>query len=418
MCSAIEAADAAQRFAPAFAGRCRPRPRRTSSSVIRPCGPVPSTVSRSTSSSCAIRADQRRCADASSSRRPVSVPVSVPAWLSLCLSGASQRVSVPVVAGRRRAPSSPITTSTVPTGTDVALGDQDSRDLAARRRGDLDRRLVRSAPRRAGRPRRSPALGDQPAGDLALGQALAEVRQLELVGHGGGIYRGRPTQASRGTISTRSPDSTRARARSPARRPSARPRPPRHVAKPAATGPRSRSRRRSDRARCPAPAREPAGGRGRTTRRATRIRPVRHPGDRHDADPRVLPAHRLAGRRVSQMEPRPSPLQDQAQLARSEHPLPGRVIRLQLDVARELPCKQREDDRVVLPRLPVGPWKTPRAIPSSAYPSLRGIARLRRVRRVDANLDPLDLADLEADPRQRRSGLRPEPSPTRLALIQ
>ncbi len=66
---------------------------------------------------------------------------------------------------------------------DLALGNEDPRDGSARRGRDLDRRLV-------GRDldeRRVLgdllALLDEPAGDLALGQALAEVGQLELVGH-------------------------------------------------------------------------------------------------------------------------------------------------------------------------------------------------------------------------------------------
>ena len=107
------------------------------------------------------------------------------------------------------APSSPMTTSTVPTGTTLALLDEDLRDLARRRRGDLDRRLVRlDLDERL-------VLGDlvahrhEPARDLALGQALAEIGKLELVRHGDGTYRGRPTQASGGTIRTRSPPSTR-----------------------------------------------------------------------------------------------------------------------------------------------------------------------------------------------------------------
>ena len=92
---------------------------------------------------------------------------------------------------------------------DLALLDEDARDLAGRRRGDLDGRLVRLDLDERLVLRHLVPLGDQPAGDLALGQALAEVGQLELVGHGGGIYRGRPTQASAGTISTRRPPSDR-----------------------------------------------------------------------------------------------------------------------------------------------------------------------------------------------------------------
>ena len=67
---------------------------------------------------------------------------------------------------------------------DLAFGDEDSRDGSARRRRDLDRRLVgRDLDERV-------VLGDllalldEPASDLAFGQSFAEVGQLELVGHG------------------------------------------------------------------------------------------------------------------------------------------------------------------------------------------------------------------------------------------
>ena len=70
-----------------------------------------------------------------------------------------------------------------PDRDDCALLDEDPRDEPRRRRRDLDRRLV-------GRDldeRRVLgdllALLDEPAGDLALGQPLAEIRQLELVAH-------------------------------------------------------------------------------------------------------------------------------------------------------------------------------------------------------------------------------------------
>ena len=66
---------------------------------------------------------------------------------------------------------------------DFALADEDLRDDAARRRGDLDRRLVRrDLDERV-------VFGDllahvhEPARDLALGQALTEIGQLELVRH-------------------------------------------------------------------------------------------------------------------------------------------------------------------------------------------------------------------------------------------
>ena len=79
-------------------------------------------------------------------------------------------------------PSPPITTSTVPTGTTSPSARGSSR---RRRRPATGSRpsSCRSRSRRADRPRRSPAPHDEPAGDLALGQTFAEVRQLELVRH-------------------------------------------------------------------------------------------------------------------------------------------------------------------------------------------------------------------------------------------
>ena len=66
---------------------------------------------------------------------------------------------------------------------DVSFGDEDPRDLAAGRRRDLDRRLVRLHLDQRVVLDDLLALGDEPARDLALRQALAEVGQLELVCH-------------------------------------------------------------------------------------------------------------------------------------------------------------------------------------------------------------------------------------------
>ena len=96
-----------------------------------------------------------------------------------------------------------------PDGHDLALGDHDSRHLAGRGRRNLDGGLVGLDLDQRLVLRDLLALLYEPAGDLALGKTLTEIRELELVGHGGGIYRGRPTQASGGTISTRRPPSTR-----------------------------------------------------------------------------------------------------------------------------------------------------------------------------------------------------------------
>ena len=93
---------------------------------------------------------------------------------------------------------------------DLALRDEDARDEARGRRGDLDGRLVGlDLDERL-------VLGDlvadrdEPARHLALGQPLAQVGQLERVRHGGGAYRrGRPTQALGGTSRMRRPSPAR-----------------------------------------------------------------------------------------------------------------------------------------------------------------------------------------------------------------
>ena len=65
----------------------------------------------------------------------------------------------------------------------VTLGDEDPQDCAPGRRGDLDGRLVRlDLDERIVLGDRV-TLGDEPARDLALRQALAEIRKLELVRH-------------------------------------------------------------------------------------------------------------------------------------------------------------------------------------------------------------------------------------------
>ena len=86
-----------------------------------------------------------------------------------------------------------------PDRDDLAFLDEDLRDLAGGGRRDLDGRLVGLDLDERLVLGDLVALGDEPAGDLAFGQALAEVGKLELVRHGGGIYRGRPTQASGGS---------------------------------------------------------------------------------------------------------------------------------------------------------------------------------------------------------------------------
>ena len=66
---------------------------------------------------------------------------------------------------------------------DLALGHEDARDLPGRRRRNLDRRLVGLHLDERVVLGDLLALGDEPARDLALGQALAEIGELELVRH-------------------------------------------------------------------------------------------------------------------------------------------------------------------------------------------------------------------------------------------
>src|SRR5205807_1528563 len=66
---------------------------------------------------------------------------------------------------------------------DLALGHQDPRDLAGRGRRDLDRRLVGLHLDERVILGDLLAFLDEPARDLAFRQALAEIRELELVRH-------------------------------------------------------------------------------------------------------------------------------------------------------------------------------------------------------------------------------------------
>ena len=84
---------------------------------------------------------------------------------------------------------SPITTITAPDRHDVALRGEDARDDPGRRGRDLDRRLVGLDLHERVVLRDLLTFGDEPTCDLAFGQALAEVGQLELVGHARRFYR-------------------------------------------------------------------------------------------------------------------------------------------------------------------------------------------------------------------------------------
>ena len=72
-----------------------------------------------------------------------------------------------------------------PDGRDLALLDEDLEHRPGSRRRDLDRRLVGLHLDQRIVLRDALPLRDEPPGDLGLGQPLAQVRQLELVGHGG-----------------------------------------------------------------------------------------------------------------------------------------------------------------------------------------------------------------------------------------
>ena len=114
---------------------------RTSSSVIRPCGPVP--VDRREVDAELLR----RAAGRAASRGPSLALSRSARWLGPRFAAAPASAA---------APSPPITTSTRADRDDVALGDEDLRHDAGRGRRDLDRRLVGLRSRRAGRPPRSP----------------------------------------------------------------------------------------------------------------------------------------------------------------------------------------------------------------------------------------------------------------------
>ena len=73
-------------------------------------------------------------------------------------------------------------------GCDLSLLDEDLQHGALPRRGDLDGRLVGLHLDERLILGDLVTLRDEPARDLGLGQALAEVGELELVGHGGAGY--------------------------------------------------------------------------------------------------------------------------------------------------------------------------------------------------------------------------------------
>ena len=60
---------------------------------------------------------------------------------------------------------------------------------------------------------------------------------------------------------------------------------------------------------------------------------------------------------------------------------------------------------------PARPGSRRRSVASSVKPSLRGDAEARLVAGIDMDLDPVGLADLDSDTRQRRGRLRGDPLP-------
>ena len=82
-------------------------------------------------------------------------------------------------------------------GRDVPLLDEDLEHGPGARRRDLDGRLVGLDLDERLILLDVVALGDEPAGDLRLGEALAEIGQLELVRHGGAGYCDVPVSARR-----------------------------------------------------------------------------------------------------------------------------------------------------------------------------------------------------------------------------
>src|SRR5512133_861359 len=183
---------------------------------------------------------------------------------------------------------------------------------------------------------------------------------------------------------------------------------------------RTRSR---PRARLPPGRHEPRrarSGRGRSrapgrAARSTRARIRRHAAAR-DPSP-----HRESRRRSCRRNRSRAPARARARSGRAgcaaraparavplEDALPRRVERLQLDLALEFPTEEREHDGVPLTRRPVGTVENPSQRPLLDEAELARNREARLVGRIYSDLDPLDLAELEADARQRGSGLGAE----------
>ncbi len=144
---------------------------RTSSSVIRPCGPVPWTAARSTPSSSATR----RTSGVARTRS-----VAGAAGAAGAAAGSARGA---FLGGGRRGAVAADHDQHRPDGDGRALLDEDLRDGPGGGRRDLDRRLVRLDLDERLVLGHLVADRDEPAGDLSLRQPLAEIRQLELVRH-------------------------------------------------------------------------------------------------------------------------------------------------------------------------------------------------------------------------------------------
>src|SRR3954464_8015350 len=363
---------------------------RTSFSVIRPPGPVPATFASSTPSSFAILLT-----------RGV-------AWTR---PGSWTRDTAGSGAGAL-APSAPITTRTVPTGTTwpsstriratlPAAGDGISTVVLSVWISTSGSSSTISCPSDTSQRAISPSVGPSPrSGSLNSYATAAEST---------GAARPR-RRAARSAPSGRR---RLARARRPARPRAARAQPHAGRTRPAGCAPRSRSRPRSGRARSQAPGRARARCPGRTTDptepRAGRRRP--RPVLRERAGPPSAHA-RPAPRRVDGSPAPPAP-GSAAAAPGSRHLVASRVESAESSTGRrralELPAHEREHDAVVSHRSPV------RRVQDPAQRPLLHEAKLARDRQrgsvlgVDANLDPVDPAELEADARQRGHGLRAEP---------
>src|SRR5262245_37636910 len=231
MCSAISRRTPRSGSRRPSPGSAPPAAPRTSCSVIRPCGPVPVSDSRSTSSSCAKRRTS---------------------GVARTFCGASFRGSGAFATGA--VPSSPMTTRIVPTGTTAPSSTRICATLPAAGEGISTVVLsvwistsgwssATSSPSDTSQRATSPSVRPSPRSGSLNSYAIAP----ESIAAG-------PPRRPPGR-SGRAGRPLCARARPPARHRPAETCPPAARTRPGASALRSRSRRRPDRARSPAPAR-------------------------------------------------------------------------------------------------------------------------------------------------------------------